>query len=52
MSVSMNYATLFTNLSDTTSPAATLLGTLYGRAPGQKLGAANPLLALQTAEVN
>lgn len=52
MSVSMNYATLFTSLSDTTSPAASLLGTLYGSTPGQKLGAANPLLALQTAEVN
>ena len=48
----MNYAVLFSSLTDGTSPSATLLGTLYGTTPGQGLGAANPLRALQTAELN
>lgn len=52
MSVSMNYAALLPSTGDAASPTASLLDTLYGHAPGKKLGAANPLQALQTAEAN
>ncbi len=51
MSVSTSYAPLFTNLYDSNSTSSGLLNALYGNS-GQSLGAANPLQALQTAELN
>lgn len=52
MSISMNYAALFTNLSGSTSASNGILNALYGISGNGTLGQADPLQALRTAETN